>query len=191
MIAHVGTPRCLQPDFAVQPLDVQPVSGPLRELLQVLDLCSPVTVAKRVNMVDIANNPPRSVREVLGISTAEILRRCDTAMNIRHAGLDETHRLKPAARFAYFDGSDLARPFIDILEQVAVYGLQVGEVEITRWHSLVKPQSHMMPFYDLQRPGIPDVQLVAKNRKIRRIAIVPIAHSATVLRLRSSSFRTT
>ncbi|MDE2790229.1 MAG: hypothetical protein OXI81_07375 [Paracoccaceae bacterium] len=57
-------------------------------------------------------------------------------MDVRHAGFDEPPRLETTPALGDLDGADLARPGVDVLKQMAVDRLQVGEVEIARWHGL-------------------------------------------------------
>ena len=52
---------------------------------------------------------------------------------------------------ADFNRPDFARPFVDILEQVAMDGLQMSEVKIARRHRLKKPLSDQQALGGLQR----------------------------------------
>ena len=80
--------------------------------------------------------------------------------------------------------TDFARPCVDVLKQLAVYRLQVGEVEVVRRNWLREPLGDEQVLRRLQRPGVADVQPVAENGGIRRMAVAPVAHSAAAMRVR-------
>ena len=161
------------------------MAGALGKLLQILELRAAVALAERVDMVDVAQHRTRALSEPVRPRAPEIRRRHNAAVNVRHAGRNEPPRLEPALALGDLDGADLARPRVDVLEQVAVDRLQVGEVEIARRHGLKKALGDKLAFRRLQRRGGPDVQPVAKNGVVRRIAVVAVAHSAAATRPRS------
>ena len=80
--------------------------------------------------------------------------------------------------------TDFARPCVDVLKQLAVYRLQVGEVEVVLRNRLKEPLGDEQVLRRLQRPGVADVQPVAENGGIRRMAVAPVAHSAEAMRVR-------
>ena len=116
--------------------------------------------------------------------TPEVPRRHDAAVYICHARLDEASWLELAAALADFDCSNLTRPLVDILEQVVMNGPQMSEVEIACRHCLEKTLGNELPLRGIQRPEMPDLQLVAKNGEIRRITVVLVIHSAAAIRPR-------
>ena len=100
------------------------------KLLQKLELRPPIALVERVDMVDAAQHRTCAFGEPVRPRSPEIPCRHDAAVNVRHAGGDEPSRLKPALALGDVDGAELARPFVDVLEQVAVDRPQVVEVEI-------------------------------------------------------------
>ena len=154
VISQVGLLRRFHPGFAIQSSEVQPVSGPLRELLQILELRPPVAFSKGMDMVHVAKHRPSTVRESLRAHTTEVPRRHDAAVYIRHTRLDEASWLELAAALADFDCSNLTRPPVDILEQVVMNGPQMSEVEIACRHCLEKTLGNELPLRGIQRPEI-------------------------------------
>ncbi len=114
------------------------MSGLLCKLLQILELRTAVALAEGVDMIDVAQYRPRSLGETGSPRSSEISRRHDAAVNVRHAGCDEPSRLEPALPLDDLHRANLARPRIEILEQVAVDCLQVLEIEIARRYGLKK-----------------------------------------------------
>ena len=106
-------------------------------------------------------------------------------LNRRNAGRYEPPWLETTPALGDLDGADLARPSVDVLEQVAMDRLEVDEVEIARRHGLNKASGDEPAFRRLQRLGVPDVQPVAENGVVRRIAVVAVPHSAAATRPRS------
>ena len=115
------------------------MTGPLGKLFRVLELRAAVTFSKGMDMIHVAQYRSCTVGEPLGASAPEIPRRHDPAMYVRHARPDEPSRLKPTAALGDLDGANFARPFIDVLKQMAVDRPQMIEVEIARRHRFEKP----------------------------------------------------
>ena len=137
-------------------------------------------------MVDVAEDRAGGCGERVRPPPPEILGPHDAAVDICHARPDKAFRLEPAAALGYLDRAKFARPLVDVLEQVAVNGAQMGKVEVAARNGFEKPLGDELPFRCLQRAGIPDVQLVAENCECRRIAVFGVAHSAATMRRRFS-----
>ena len=152
-VARVGPARGVQPGDALEPREVQFVTGPPGELLQILELRPSVPFAKREDMVHIAQDRSRARRERVRPRSLEIPRRHDPVADIRHPGLDETPWLESAVAFGDLDGAEFARPIVDILEKVAVNRLQMGEVKLACRHGFEKPLGDELPFRRVQRPA--------------------------------------
>ena len=65
-----------------------------------------------------------------------------------------------------------------VLEEMAMDGAQMREVEIARRNSLDSPRGHELTFDIVELRGIPQIELVLENNVVRRIAVNRIAHSA-------------
>ena len=152
--ARVGSARGVQPGGTLEPREVQFVTGPPGELLQILELRPSVPFAKRMDMVHVAQDRSRARRERVRPRPPEIPRRHDPAVDIRHPGLNETPWLESAAALGDLDGAEFARPIVDILEKVAVNRLEMGEVELACRHGFEKPLGDELPFRRVQRPGV-------------------------------------
>ena len=50
-------------------------------------------------------------------------------MNVGHTGLDVLPELELLATLADLDGAQFARPLVDVLEEMAMDGAQMGQVE--------------------------------------------------------------
>ena len=58
------------------------------------------------------------------------------AMNVSHARFNVADELKPRSALAHIDGANLPGPVIDVLEQMAVDGPQMCEVEFAFGNAL-------------------------------------------------------
>ena len=184
VIARVGPARGVQPGSAFDPREVDLVAGALGKLLQILELRAAVALAERVDMVDVPQHRTRALGEAVRPRAPEEPCHHNAPVNVGHAGGNAPPRLEPALALGDLDGADLARPRVDVLEQVVVDRLQVDEVEIARRHRLKKALGDKLAFRCLQRRGGPDVQPVAENGVVGRIAVIAVAHSAAATRPR-------
>ena len=87
-------------------------------------------------MVDVTRHRTRAPGEPVRPRSPKIPCRQDAAVNVCHAGGDQPPRLEPALSLGDLNGADLARPCVDVLEQVAVDRLQVVGIEFARRHGL-------------------------------------------------------
>ena len=67
----------------------------------------------------------------------------------------EPLRLETTPAIGDLDGADLARPGVDVLEQVALNCLQVGKLEVARRHGLNKSLGDELAFPPSPTPGRP------------------------------------
>ena len=100
------------------------------ELAEIQGLRAAIALAERVDVVDVAEDFRAAPGEGLGRQAAQIVPSDDAAMDVGHAGRDVAAELEPAAALGDFDGPDLPRPVVDVLEQVAMDGAKVVEVEV-------------------------------------------------------------
>ena len=171
MMPRVGPARCVQPGSAVDPREVDGVPGMGGKLLQILELRSAVALAEGVNMVDVAQHRTRALGEPVRPRSPEVPCLHDAAVNVRHAGGDEPPRLEPALALGDLDGADPARPFVDVLEQVAVDRFQMVQVEIARRHGFKEAQGDKLAFRRFQRRRVLDVRPVAENGVVGRTTV--------------------
>jgi hypothetical protein len=100
-----------------------------RQLLEILRLRSTVSFAKRMNVVDVADDDSRFPCEFVRGQTLEKSGAREPAVNIRHPGLNVLPELKLTSALRNFDGTKLSGPVVDILEQVSMDGAEIHEVE--------------------------------------------------------------
>jgi hypothetical protein len=84
-------------------------------------------------------------------------------VNIRHTGFDVPPGLKLMAALGYLRGSNVARPLIHILEQMAVDGAQVRKVEAPSWYVLGCALADKSPLGSIEQCRICDPEFVAEN----------------------------
>ena len=73
---------------------------------------------------------------------------------------------------------DIARPLVNILKQVPMDGLQVGEIKVASRRGFGEALRHKSPFDRIQFALVTDVVAVAKDLVVGRIAVGGVAHSA-------------
>ena len=84
-------------------------------------------------------------------------------MDVSHAHLDELSELELASTFADFNGPQLACPFINILEQVVVNGLEMFEIEISCGRSLNPTLNDKQAFRSIQILSICNIEALHKH----------------------------
>ncbi|WP_245277207.1 hypothetical protein [Rhizobium sp. CF080] len=82
-------------------------------------------------------------------------------MNIGHADFDILPELELALALGNLDRPHLPRPFIDVLEKVAVDCLQMLEIEIASWNALPDTNGRKPTLRKIQLSGVSDIQLVS------------------------------
>ncbi len=165
------------PALAVDLGKVDRVAGLRAKLAQVLGLDTAVAFAKRVDVVHVAKNVTCGGREVLTAQAAEKIGRLKPPMNIGHAGFNEPAELELVAVLGDLDAADLARPFVDILEQMMVDGTQVRQVEMAGRRTFPQPLNHQPSFKNLKLGGIPDAGSVSQDITVW-VKVGIVAHSA-------------
>ena len=76
------------------------------------------------------------------------------AMNIAHAGMDELAKLELLGALADLDRADFTRPFVDILEQMPMDGLEMRQIESASGYALPAALNGQPPFYAIKQRGI-------------------------------------
>jgi hypothetical protein len=115
--------------FRADSSKVYGVAGLLGELFQVQELGTAVAFSEGVDIVHVADDFARGGGEFIVLQVAEEFGLREAAMNVGHAGFDVLPELELMAALGDFDGADFAGPVVDILEQMAVNGLQVAKIE--------------------------------------------------------------
>ena len=108
----------------------QTVAGATGKLLQIEQLGAAVALPERVDVVDIADDLARAFCKARLRRSCKVFRLDQTAMHIGHASLDVLAKLELACALGDFQRADFSRPVVDVLEQAAVDGAQVLQVEI-------------------------------------------------------------
>ena len=132
VISPMGPLGRFHPSLAIQPREIDSMTGPLRELLQVLELDTAITFAKWMDEIHITQNWPDPVGKLFRARLLEIRFRGNPAMDIRHTSLNEPPRLELIAAFLDLDSPYLAGPFVNILKKMVVNRLEMIKVEIPR-----------------------------------------------------------
>src|SRR5271157_5322553 len=96
--------------------------GLLRQLFEIVELGAAVAFPEGVDVVHIAHDLPGCHRECRAIQPTEEVCGLEPPVDVRHAGFDEPTKLELVPTLGYFHGPDLARPVIDVLEQMPVDG---------------------------------------------------------------------
>ena len=94
-----------------------------------LALCPAVSFAKGMQCVQFAEIMRRAIAERGGIESSKVLLLRELLEDQRGGVADVGVMREQVAALADVDGSQLSGPFVKVAEQVAVYGLEVGEVE--------------------------------------------------------------
>ena len=138
--------RCRKP-FRLGDLDgIQRMTRLTGKLFEVVHLGAAVPLAEGVDVVDIADDHRRLLRERRGGQPFEEARPDEPAVHVRHAGLDVAAKLELLAALADLDRAQLTGPVVNVLEQMAVDRAKVREVEGTaqdalRLRSTTSPRS--------------------------------------------------
>ncbi len=82
-----------------------------------------------VDTVDAAQYQSITIGEPVRVDSPEMPRRYEAAASVRHADRDEPPRLETTPVLGNLVATDVARPGVDILKQVAVDRFQVVKVE--------------------------------------------------------------
>ena len=158
------------------------MSGGPSKLPQIPKLRATVALPERVDMVDVAQNRTRPLGKLVRPRSLEIPGCQDAAVDVRHANSDKPSRLEPALTIGDLHRTDLARSRIDILEQVTVNCMQMGEIEIASRNQLQKALADEISLRSLRRLRVPFIQFVAENAVIRWITVIAVAHTAAATR---------
>jgi hypothetical protein len=122
--------RGFDPARRVDARQIDRVAGAFRKQLEILKLRPTVALAERMDEVHVADDNGCLFGELLPRQSNEESRSAQATMNIRHAGCDVLQELELLRALADLDRADFASPFVDILEQVAVDRLKMGEVQL-------------------------------------------------------------
>jgi hypothetical protein len=109
---------------------VERMTGPLSQLLEVEQLGAPVALAKWVDVVDVCNDLAGLAREFSGVQSAQEIQPDQSSVNVGHAGFDEAAKLELMAVLGNLYRPQFADPIIDVPEKVSVHGPQMSKVEI-------------------------------------------------------------
>jgi len=142
----MGAAGRLDPCDAYNATQIEVMARSPAKLLQILQLRAPVAFAKGVNIVDVAEDRPRLGGEVGKRKPAKEVLRNEAAVNVGHSGSDELaeYELTPVLRD--LDDAKLSGPVVDILEEMAVDGLQMGEIKISARDPLHGAKARQLAF---------------------------------------------
>ena len=96
------------------------MTGPLRQLLQILELDTTITFAEWMDEIYVTQNWPNLAGKLFRGRPLKICCRGNPAMEIRHASLDEPPRLELIAAFLNLYSPYLSGPFVNVLKEMVV-----------------------------------------------------------------------
>lgn len=156
------------------------MTGVGRKLVQIMQLGAAVAFAKWMHVVHIAENVGRFACKVFPTQSVQETLVYKAFVHIGHAGFDKLAELKLLAAFLQFDGAWFARPRINVLEQMAVDGFKMRQIEVARRNTLAGPLCHKLTFAQSKRFRVAKAELVSKN-VCAGIGVRVVAHSAAWL----------
>src|SRR2546423_3270450 len=112
------------------------------ELFEILQLRTAVSLAERMDVVDVSDDNGRLPGELGRRQAAQQAAAHEPSVNVRHAGFDVLPELELLVALADLDGAQLASPVVDVLEQMAVDRAQVGKVEGTARYASAAAQDY-------------------------------------------------
>jgi hypothetical protein len=105
----------------------------LGRLLQIAQLRSAVAFPERMHIIDVAHDGTSGFREGGPGEAAQEVGLGQAPVDVGHSGADETPELELMAALGDFHRTEFACPDVEILEEVAVDGAEVGEIEMASW----------------------------------------------------------
>ncbi|MGB8843942.1 MAG: hypothetical protein WCC64_23070 [Aliidongia sp.] len=133
------------------------------QLFQIEELRAAIAFAKWVDVVHIAQDRSGRLGERGRTQAAKETRFLKPAVDIGHARFDEAAELELIAAFGDFDGPKLAGPVIEILEEMAVNGVEMRQVEASVRNALGDAFDDKAPLSHLQPRSINDAELVSED----------------------------
>ncbi len=131
-----------------------------------------------MDVVDVADDDAGRPGEFILAQILEEPGLLQSAMNIGHAGFDKLAELELMAALGDFDGAQLARPIVNVLEQIAVDILEMGQVEPARRNALRRALRHELALDVIEFGGVRYSKLVPENRGAWIDVRVAVDHSA-------------
>src|SRR4051812_6587811 len=108
--------RRIEPRRRIDPLEIGTMAGLRRKLLEVLQLRPSISLAKRMDVVQVAHDDAGLPGEFGRREAAQESRLRQPPVYVAHTGGDILPELKLISAFADLDGAKLPSPVIDILE---------------------------------------------------------------------------
>jgi len=99
------------------------------QLLKILKLRAAVAFPEWVHIIHVAHDRSRRFREGVAAQATQVVRLLKPPVNIGHAGFNELAKLELATALGDLHRAQIARPVIDVLEQMTMDGAEVGEIE--------------------------------------------------------------
>lgn len=131
-----------------------------RQLRQIEELGSPVSLAEGVDVIHVANDLPSRCREVRPAQAMQEGGPHETLVNVLHAGLDEPAELELMPALGNLHRAKLARPVVNVLEQVTMDGTKMGEVEAAGRNAFRGPLRDQPSLGPVKPVGVPQAEFV-------------------------------
>ncbi len=152
--------RCFEPTPVVQASEIDRVAGLLGQLLEILQLRAAVALTERMDVVDVAKNDGGLLRKARSRQACEKSRPHQPTMDIAHAGLNILPELELLGIFADLDRAQFAGPIVDILEQMAMNGLQMSKIEGAAWNAFSASLDNEASFVSIEDDWVSDPETI-------------------------------
>ena len=149
-----------------------------RQALQILKLGPAIAVPEWMDVVKVADDRAGRRREGPAMPAAQEIGVAEPAMHVGHTCLDEAAKLKLMTVLGDLHRAHLTRPVVDVLEQMAMDGLQVGEVKVSWRHTFGDALGHELAFDALQSGRVKNAKFISENGSVWIEVRVLSAHSA-------------
>ncbi len=154
------------------------MAGRFGKQFEILELNAAVSLAKRVDVVHISDDPTGFGRKGRPIERLQIIAALKPPMDVGHTGFDVSAKLKLLPAFRELDAAKFARPFKDVPKQMTMNGAQVSEVEPAGWHAFRDALRNKEALHAVELRRIGKTKLVSQHRRTRIEIRIDVAHSA-------------
>lgn len=132
----------------------------IRELFEIKKLGTSVALSEEMNVIQVADDRADGLHEFVKTQATQEIFTLQPPVNIVHARHNETLKLELMTALGNLYRAQFARPYINILEKVAVNGSKVGQIECTARHALFDGLVHQFPLMIVEQGRIANVQSV-------------------------------
>jgi hypothetical protein len=168
----------------IQAAQIKRKTSAQRQLLQVKQLSPPIALSKRMDVVHVANNDRGLGAECIWAKANQKTLRNEPLMNVAKAGGDEAQRHELRAAFRDFHGTDFSGPVVDVLEEMAVNGAEVPQIERAGWNAFRRALADELSLNIIQQVRLGQSKLVTQNARSRIDVGIRGRHASVSLNLK-------